>query len=226
MPDGKQSCANCPHPLAEHAEIEGLENRGHCKVPGCPCGAFTTSGGEQAAEQKTAPAFHTIIARATNAEGAAGIEIKIPQGEGRPIDVPQEVVESAMVEARAQFEKVFGESASHAGVSVLPFLASADAPPTEVNVPLIQFGEDATAQDALEVLKEIDALKLPIDQMPPSVALAFELREVDPELTFEVLKGDYDDKESREVLISKLGEIDSPSAYLLARRIDNGEFDG
>jgi hypothetical protein len=222
MPDGKQPCASCPHPFAEHG-AHGTA----CKVPGCSCSGYVSGGGDSA-QAEAPPGRHTVVGRATDADGNQGIEMKLPNGEGNPLSVGEEAIRRFGEEIDGHYKRIFGKAPEHLGVTALPYLASADRPleQGQDGVPMLLIGEDAEPEDVVQTLKTIDDLGLSVEHMPTRHQLAYALKDICAEDAARAAKGGYEDGEAQEGLATKLAQMEDPSgqAYLLASRLRGGQF--
>lgn len=228
MSDRKALC-KCTHPASEHSEIEGLHGLGHCKVPGCGCGAFVAVAAEAPVEE--AQARHTLIARATDAEGNKGINLVAPGGPGVAMSVPDEVAMQVGKEAQEQYRHLFGEEPVHVGVAGLPFLIDQDQKPGGFNMPAgpgIHMMEGTTLEDAIEAVKEGGPiiLKVPLDSLRPRDKLLAALYPIDIELAARVLLDEYETPKARASLAMTLTERGTDEAIELSNRIRAGEFEG
>jgi len=219
-------CANCPHPFAEHSEIEGMENRGHCKVPSCDCGAFSEGEAPQVAEEEGGPRY-VIIARATDWTGVQGCQLTA-SGEGRPPEVPEDVLHHLSENVKREYRRMFDEDPKHVGVTPLPFLSHFDElcrdgdPPAAAGVAI---GPEASFEEAIEVIEH--AVKM-FSDLPEGVhlqqkdALAIALFEIDKEAAVRAVKGEIDTKDKlNELANALLGK----GAFKLANQIWAGHFD-
>jgi hypothetical protein len=225
--DPKTLCT-CKHPASEHSEIEGL-GRGHCKVPGCDCGAFVPAGPTDAAEG--VPPRHTLIARATDAEGSKGINLVAAGGPGVAMQVPDAVAMKIGQEAREEYRKIFGEDAVHVGVAGLPFLEDQDKEPGGFNMPYepgIHMKEGSTLEDAIEAVKESGPIlqRVPLASLRPRDRLVVALQPIDIELAARALMDEYGTSKERGSLAMTLTERGTPDAIELSNRIRAGEFEG
>lgn len=227
--DGKASCTTCNHPASEHSQIEGLDGRGHCKVPGCECGAFVLG-----AEQPSSPpegARHTLIARATDAEGMKGINLVAAGGPGISVEIPDEVAMQLGKQAQQEYRKLFGEDAVHVGVAGLPFLHDQDKEPGGFNMPAspgIYLKDGGTLEDAIEAVEECGPIieKVPTENLRPKDRLLAALYPIDKELAARALMGEYDDPKALASLAMSLAERGTVGAVEVSNRIRAGEFDG
>lgn len=222
--DGKATCTTCNHPASEHSQIEGLDGRGHCKVPGCECGAFVLG-----AEQRPSPpegARHTLIARATDAEGMKGINLVAAGGPGVSVEIPDDVAMELGKQARREYEKLFGEKPAHLGVAGLPFLHDQDKEPGGYNGIYLRNG--ATLEDAIEAVDECGPIigKFPTDDLRPKDRLLGALYPIDKELAARALMGEYESQGALVALAIKLAERGTALAIEVSNRIRAGEFDG
>lgn len=231
MTDPKTTCI-CNHPASEHHKVEGLHGLGHCKVPGCGCGAFAAAGNDTPPQVQ---ARHTLVARATNADGTQGINLTAPGGPGVAMSVPDEVAMALGKEAQQQYRNLFGEDAVHVGVAGLPFMQDQDMEVGGENMPVepgmhikARDGGEATLEDAIEAVKEGGPIiqKIPLDSLRPRDKLLAALYLIDIELSARVLLDEFETPEARAELATKLTTIGSDKAIELANRIRAGEFDG
>jgi hypothetical protein len=215
----------CKHPASEHSEIEGLDGRGHCKVPGCDCGAFVAVG--------TSPppqgARHTLYARATDASGEKGIQLIAAGGPGPASAVPEPVAMEMGLEAKRHYQAAFGEEPEFVGVAGLPYMEKEDKDPMQGKPAQagIEMDPDADLSDAMDVLKEGMPLlsMVPAEELRPRDRLAVALLEVDKELAARTLLNEFADQGSLVSLALQLTEIGSDPALSIANRIRSGEFD-
>src|SRR4051794_1504976 len=164
MPESMTPCANCPHPFAEHAEIEGIENRGHCKVPSCPCGAFDE--GEGPTEDNSAQSRYVVIARATDMGDIQGCQLSA-KGVGQPPEVPDSVLHQLGAEVKREYCRFFGEEPIHVAVTRLPFLARFDEPDDDAPAAAgIALDDEATVEEALKAIEQGVEM---FANMPPEV---------------------------------------------------------
>lgn len=226
--DPKPHCT-CTHPASEHSQIEGLHGLGHCKVPGCGCGAFVAVGNEAPPQEDSAR--HTLIARATNADGTKGINLSAAEGQGTAIQVPDEVAMQLGQQAKRQYEHLFEEEPVHVGVAALPFLHDQDKEPGGFNMPAepgIHMQGDGTLEDAIEAVKEGGPIikKVPLDALRPRDRLLAALYDIDIELAARVLMDEYETPKERASLAMTLNERGTVEAIELSNRIRAGEFEG
>jgi hypothetical protein len=227
--DGKASCTTCNHPASEHSEIEGLDGRGHCKVPGCECGAFVLG-----AEQPSSPpqgARHTLIARATDAEGMKGINLVAAGGPGISVEIPEDVAMELGKQAQREYRNLFGEDAVHVGVAGLPFLHDQDKEPGGYNMPAspgIYLKDGGTLEDAIEAIEECGPIieKVPTENLRPRDKLLAALYPIDKVLAARVLMDEYETQGALVTLAIKLAELGTTQAIEVSNRIRAGEFDG
>lgn len=179
-------CTTCAHPEAEHDE-DGI-----CKVKNCPCMALTLS-----------EARHTILARATNAEGSEGLEVAARGGPGRIGEVEQEDIEKLLEVVREQYVEMRGEEPAHVGVAVLPFLGPKD---------------DSYGSEAHVVIDE-DGVRHRASDVSPAAAEA-------SERATRAVKNALEGPDPDEDVSVKLAEALVPVSEVLAARARNGEFDG
>lgn len=225
MMDTKAPCT-CKHPASEHSEIEGLHGRGHCKVPGCGCGAFVPAGDGAPPPE----ARHTLIARATNADGTKGLNAAAV-GPGVSIEVPDRVAQQLGQRVKDEYEKLFEEQPAHIGVAALPFLHDQDLIPGGHNMPAepgIHMKQGSTLEDAIEAVKEGAPIikKVLLDSLRPRDRLLAALHDIDIELAARVLMDEYETPENRADLATKLTEMGTAASIELANRIRAGEFEG
>jgi hypothetical protein len=105
--------------------------RGHCKVPSCSCAAFDGEQTADAPEEDTAR--HIYIARATDATGSKGVEVRAI-GIGSMGDQAEQAMKSEpkiaitiCEEAERRFmEMTNGEEPAYSGTSLLPYMAELD----------------------------------------------------------------------------------------------------
>ncbi len=228
--DTKAPCT-CNHPASEHSQIEGLHGLGHCKVPGCECGAFVAVGGGDAPPEGEVPARHTLIARATNADGSKGINLSAAEGPGVAIEVPDEVAMQLGQQAKMQYEHLFSEPPTHVGVAALPFLHDQDKEPGGFNMPAepgIHMKGDGTLEEAIEAVEEGGPIikKVPLDALRPRDRLLAALYDIDIELAARVLMDEYETTEARAQLATHLTDLGTTASIELANRIRAGEFEG
>lgn len=214
MPDGKQPCASCPHPFAEHGDAA-------CKVPGCTCAGFSTVAEE--AQTASTPARHTLVGRATDAVGDEGIELKLPNCEGNPLSVSESVIAGFGAEIQAHYERIFKEPPKHVGVTAVPYLASADTPMAE-DGPVLMIGEGTPPEEIVKTLKTIEELGLPVESLPPNQKLAYYLKDISAEDAAKAINGQYAEAEAQAKLTVRLAQMDDEGAYTLAARLRNGDF--
>lgn len=222
------SICTCKHPASEHSQIEGLHGLGHCKVPDCDCGAFVDIGDAP----QTAEARHTLIARATNADGTQGINFCAAGGPGVAIDVPDEVAMQLGNQAKQQYEHLFGEAPVHVGVGAVPFLQDEDKEVGGMNdlprEPGIYMTKGSTLGDAVEAVKEGGPIiqKVPLDSLRSRDRLLVALYPIDIELAARVLLDEYETPEARAALATKLTGMGTTESIELSNRIRAGEFEG
>lgn len=224
--DTKATCS-CKHPAAEHSKIEGLDGLGHCKVPGCECGAFEPVNADAPSQQ--APAYHTLIARATNADGTKGVNLIAPKGVGEAISVPQEVGLRFGESAEREYKKLFEEDPAHTAVTALPYLRDHDEEVGGYNMPVesgIHLKGEKTLEKAIGAIEEAAPIlrNMPYDSLRPKDRLLIELEPIDIELAGRVLLDEYETPEDRLALANKLTEVASTPSIELANRIRSGEF--
>jgi hypothetical protein len=227
--DGKASCATCNHPASEHSEIEGLDGRGHCKVPGCECGALVLG-----ADQPPSPpegARHTLIARATDAEGMKGINLVAAGGPGISVEIPDDVAMELGKQAQREYRELFGEEPVHVGVAGLPFLHDQDKEPGGYNMPAppgIYLKEGSTLEDAIEAIEECGPIleKVPTENLRPKDRLLAALYVIDKELAARALMDEYQEPKALASLAMSLSERGTSAAIQVSNRIRAGEFDG
>lgn len=227
--DPKALCT-CKHPASEHSQIEGLHGLGHCKVPGCGCGAFATAGND-APPQEQVEARHTLIARATNADGSKGVNAAAAGGPGIAMQVPDQVAMQLGQQAKQQYEHLFEEEPVHVGVAALPFLLDQDKEVGGMNMPAepgIHMKEGSTLEDAIEAVQEAGPIvqKVPLDSLRPRDRLLVALYPIDIELAARVLMDEYETPEDRAALATKLTEMGTTDSIELANRLRVGEFEG
>jgi len=217
-------CANCIHPFAEHAEIEGMQNRGHCKVPSCPCGAFFKGEASEAEADQAGDPRYVIIARATDMSGIQGCQLTA-SGEGRPPEVPESVLHHLGENVKREYFRMFGENPKHVGVAPIPFLAHFDEPGDLPAAAGIAVEVEATFEEAIEAVEQ--AVKM-FSGLPQGVhlqqkdALAIALFEIDKQAAVQAVKGEIDTKEKLDELANALLE---KGAVELASQIWAGHFD-
>lgn len=224
MAESLTPCANCPHPFAEHAEIEGMANRGHCKVPSCPCGAFA---GEIASESQADEARYVIIARATDVSGNQGCQLTA-NGFGRPPEVPESVLDQLAETVKGEYRRIMGENPKHVGVTALPFLAHFDEPRGDLPAAAgIAVDDDVSFEEAVEAIGQ--AVQM-FANLPPEVSvpskdtLAVALFEIDKQEAVRAVKGAFDTRDKLGELANALVNRGGPATEL-ANRILAGHFD-
>lgn len=217
------NCENCHHPEAEHDPESG-----HCKVRDCPCLAFTSHG-----------ARHTIIARATNADGSEGLEVAARGGPGLISEVQQEDIEKALEVVRSQYEQMRGEEPAYIGVAVLPFLGPKDdIGASESHVVIDEGGVQHQAEDVSPHVVEASekatramrsALEGPDPDEDVSVTLAEALMPVSEALAARAHNGEFAGMSGlggpKAVLVRELHAIGTEPAANFIVRLLNNEFD-
>lgn len=226
--DSKAACITCKHPGSEHSVIEGLDGRGHCKVPGCGCGAFVV-GATPSAPQAKSGMRHTIFARATNADGTEGCQLTA-SGPGSPTELSKPMLEKLADTVRAEYLKLFDCEADQVGITALPYLARFDEQenmglPAAAGIELDPECSDEEALGAVEELRSMfERVPAAAEKLRSKDALAIALHPIDKAFALRAVRGELEDLSELRKLQGVLTCIGTAAAVELASRIGAGEF--